>query len=279
MIPILGDLFFSYTYFFSWRDALEILFFTTIIYYFSLWLKKDRQKNLLGYFYAYCLVAFVAYHAQLSALTFLLAVTSPVMLMLFILMHQTTLQKNFIALRTITPAHKETTDWLETLMRSCLIALNNNKEILCVLEHTDSLQDFLSTPLIFRTPLHEQLLDIIINSNSYTQERLLWITTGGILQGINAQWNTAHLSEAHVLSTWQDNALFFTSKTDALVFHLAPNSRLFTIIVHGKEFSTITSSQALIFIKKHCAVPRSDSVQGAKKYEHSLKQSHKQPYA
>jgi hypothetical protein len=27
-------------------DILEILFFSTAIYYLSLWLKKDKQKNL-----------------------------------------------------------------------------------------------------------------------------------------------------------------------------------------------------------------------------------------
>ncbi|HSW73614.1 MAG TPA: hypothetical protein VLG71_00495 [Candidatus Limnocylindria bacterium] len=269
-MSFLYDLLFTYRYFFSWRDAVEILFFSTFIYYLSLWLKKDTQKNLLGYFYAYCITAFVAYHAQLVAISFLLVVASPLLVMFFMLMHQTTLQKNFVALRALTPATKDAPDWLETLFKSCLIALNNNKEVRCIIEHTNSLQEFLYAPLEFQTALNEDLLNIILQSSSYNQEQLVWVNSKGSLLGINTRWQGYDDAES-----WQEKAVFFTTKTDALIFHLSPTTRSFTIIVNGKEFSSVATSQALAFIKKYVTSPSSHP--GEKKYEASITQ--KQPHA
>src|SRR5690242_12597081 len=115
--------------FFTWRDALEILFLSTAVYYFSLWLTKDRTKNLLPAFYAYCALVFFAYNAQLTTLSQLLLLFSPMVGTIFFLLHQQTLQKNFVALRTLQPARRNNDDWLETLIQTALIALNNKKEI------------------------------------------------------------------------------------------------------------------------------------------------------
>jgi hypothetical protein len=240
----------------AWRDSVEILFFATAVYYFSLWLKKDRHKNLLGYFYSYCLIAFTAYQANLSTVTTLLCVASPVVILLFIVLHQTTLQKNFVTLRNIVPAHKDTTDWLEIVIRSCLVALNNNKEIACVIEHQDSLQEHLTTPLTLNAHVKEDLLNIVFESQSFNQQQLVWINSRGMLLGMNAQWHTLPEKSwefaTHTTSLdWQQAALFYTSKTDALLFHIAPTTRTFAIVVHGKLFDAIPTSNALPFIKKY----------------------------
>ena len=136
-------IFFTGGSFWWWRDPLEILFFITIFYFFSLWLKKDRQKNLLFYFYCYCCVIIIAFYAQLPTLSTMLFLSAPVALMLFILVHQETLQKNFISLKNASAPKILPTDWLEELLRTCLVAINNNKEVLCVIEHRNNLETFL----------------------------------------------------------------------------------------------------------------------------------------
>ncbi len=86
----------------NWRDCLEIIFFASLFYYLTLWLKKDKTKNLLPYFYGYCLITFCAYMLELTTVTSLLFLFTPAAVMLFILMHQDTLQRNIVALKHIT---------------------------------------------------------------------------------------------------------------------------------------------------------------------------------
>jgi hypothetical protein len=272
MVSFFHDLLFTYTYFCGWRDAVEILAFSTIIYYFSLWLRTDRQKNLLGYFYAYCLVVCGAYQLQLAGIIFLCAITSPIVLMLFILAHQHTLQKNFIALGNIVPAHKESHDWLESLIRSCLVALNNNQEIRCIIEHKDSLQEHLYTPLELQTQVHQDLLAILFASSSYHQDQLLWVTSKGKLIGLNARWSApayVHETTTDAAQIWKQEALFFTTKTDAIIFQLTPATRSFTLFVNGKEYPAINTANALTFIKKYLTTSTAHQYQGGRNYEQS----------
>ncbi len=257
--------------FLTWSDGIEIIFFSTGIYYFSLWLKQDHHKNLLGYFYSYCTLALIAYHVPLYGISFLLCMSSPIVFMLFILVHQNTLQKNFVALRNIVPAHKESADWLDIFIRACLINSNNNKELLCVIEHHDNLHELLSTPLNLQAPLKEDLLTIILESPSFNNQQLLWINSQGKLLGINAQWiNHTHAEFLGREDSWKDNALLFTTKIDALVVHISPATHTFDIVVKGKLFNDIRTNKVIPFIKKYLATPPTHG----EMYAHQSSSSH-----
>jgi len=235
---------------FGWRDVVEIALFSTLIYAFSLWLKCDKQKDLLYYFYGYCAIVLGAYHAQLPTVSFLLFATSPIVIMLFIVIHQETLQKNFVMLRNIMPATVGTTDWLETLIRTVLIAANNNKTVTCVIEHTDSLATIMSSPLAMHIDLEKNMLAMILDSESFEQDKPLWINSKGQLLGMNAVWTETVQQEwlddaIKNLSYAQQEALFFTTKSDAVVLSVNPQTRMFCIIVQGKIFDNINAPHAL----------------------------------
>ena len=68
----------------TWRDAAEIIFFTTCFYYLILWLNKDREKRLLPYFYGYCAITFVSHALHLSTITYSLFLFSPAIIMLLL---------------------------------------------------------------------------------------------------------------------------------------------------------------------------------------------------
>lgn len=243
-----------YHSYFGWRDAAEILFFSAIIYYFCRWLAKDSHKNLVGYFYSYCLLTAVSYTLNISTITHFLILFAPTTLMLFIVFHQFTLQKNFVTLRNIVPATPEKTDWLETLVRSCLISISNNKELVCIIEHSDSLSEHISTPLALHAPLSKELLDIVFTSNSFDQYQMLWLDSQGNVLGVNAQWKeTADDFAAQTAQgqRWKHDALLYTEKTDAIVFKVTPASHSFDIVAAGTVFEKVNAANTLTFIGKY----------------------------
>lgn len=236
---------------FTWRDALELCCFSTGIYYCSLWLKQDRQKNLLGYLYSYFLIMFLAYNLNLETLYYVLILFSPMLGMAFILIHQKTLQKNFVGLRNVMPTNSTNQEWLELMMQTALININHNKELLLVIEHTDSLQDLLVTPLPLHAQIKKGFLDLLTESHYFNPATMLWLNSRGSVLGINAEWKIAkefYLTETQ--STWKEEAIFFTAKTDAIIIKTNPAQRSFDLSISGKLIENMSADKTLFYIKK-----------------------------
>lgn len=242
----------------TWHDGIEILFFSLLFYYLALWLRKDRQQNLLWYFYGYCAITLTAYNANLPTVALFLLVFSPAIMMLFMFLHQDILQRNFVALRHITPAQVSTQNWLEALIQTCLIVINNNKTITCIIERSDNMRTFLQVPFTIHAPLHTALLEILVNGDSYDQHKMIWVDAHGNLEGINAAWRHTLLEEEskecsiqNNETTLLENALLYTTKTDALVFTINPETRTFSIIMCGNQLPKMSAHHAHATIQKH----------------------------
>jgi len=276
LLNLIQEYILGYNSFFYWRNCIEILFFTLLIYYFSLWLKADRKKNLLPYFYGYCTLTLVTHFTQLTTISYFLFLFAPVAIMLFILIHQTTLQRNFVALKNIVPAKNIKTNWPETVIRSFLFAINKNKEIHCVIESKDSLEEFLFSPLILNANIQQGLIHILYESQMFDQKKMLWLNTNGQLVGINSQWRESVFAKASSDkpifesisqnnkkpqpptlkqktpdSPFVQNALLLSSHTDALFLQITPQKRTFDIIFNGELFNNINSDNALNILKKY----------------------------
>lgn len=256
----------NYFLFFGWRDLIEIVFFSAIFYYFSLWLSTDSKKNVLIIFYSYWFLAFSSYALQLSSITFFLFTFAPVALLLFIIVHQEFLQRNFITLKNTTATPQQSSDWLESLMRICLQTINKNKEILIVIEQNDSLHDILQVPFQINTALDATLLTLLIDAHSFDQTKFIWLNKQGNLLGINASWKHIIAQEwidknVQSFELWKQDALAITHKTDALIFGVSPLLRTFSIITHGKILDNLQGSSALQILKKFLMI-RSDTKKG-----------------
>jgi hypothetical protein len=237
----------------TWYDAIEILFFSSLFYYLALWLRKDKQQNLLWYFYGYCALTLITYTVNLPTISIFLFLFSPAIIMLFIIIHQDILQRNFVALRHIKPVQKAAHNWIETLIQTALIVINNtNKSITCIVERTDTMHTFLQAPFIIHAPLNTTLLETFINSHSYDQNKMIWIDASGNLEGINASWRQTITEFSYTeQSVCLENALLYTTKTDALVFTIDSETRTFTIIMQGKKLQKINAHHAYITIQKY----------------------------
>src|SRR3989304_515274 len=196
--------------FLTWRDCIEVLFFSCTVYSFSTWLKKDTEKNLLPYLYGYCLVTLCSYYFQLPTITYCAFLFSPVVIMLFILLHQETLQRNLIALKNISPLNYHPHDWLETVLRHMLKALNEKKTMLILLEHTDSLSSYLEVAYSLDARITEGTFHLLFEKELYDPMSMLWIRSDGTIRGINSAWKTSwHPSQYTNPRAWIDDAMVY----------------------------------------------------------------------
>ena len=93
--------------------------------------------------------------------------------MLFALIHQETLQKNFVALCNITPARPTNSDWLDTMMQTALTTMNNHKNIVCIIERTQALDELIATPLPLRADITKGVLTVFLNSQVFEAEKMM----------------------------------------------------------------------------------------------------------
>jgi len=262
--------------FFSWRDGIEIILISGMIYIFMLWLKKDIYKNLLGYFYSYCILAFSAYCLQLSIITYIMCACWPAMLMVFIMIHQISLQKNFVALRPYLPPQQATSEWLNTLIRSSLLAMNNHKEVRCIIQRTDTLDPLVELGVPVNATITHDLLSMLIDSSSYSSEQMLWLTAEGTLLSINAGWNPVldehwlapEQSDMHI---WEHHAVLVTARNDAIAIRTNPKTQTYTVIVQGTIKTQINANTALQYLATY--LHSTDQVKGNMNYATNYKKS------
>ena len=237
------------------RDIIEVLFYSSCTFAFCTWLKTDKTKNILVYFFAYCTLSLTAWILQLPTLTPFLFSYAPVALLLFIVLHERTLQRNLVALCTITPARNVPQDWLDTIISSCLTIINTNRSITIVIEQKDSLDHFLVAPFIINADINKNVLEILLASPSYDEQKMIWLDSSGKIRSINASW---------VADTQKnEDAVFYTLQTDAIMVSAHPTSRTFTVISNGTETKNIAAHQARTFIKKQQHGPSSPKQKGA----------------
>lgn len=249
---------------FSITDITEIMILTILIYYFSLWLKGDNKKDLLGYFYAYGITMFITYYFQFPIIPNFLFITSPIAIIILIILHQKTLQKNYIAYKRISYQTKKITYWFDELVKSCFIALNKKKEIVCLLERNYSISDFIKTPFTFYADIEKKLFEIILENQILNNNYMIWLNNEGKLVAINTMWNfdieTDFLTNEMIkLAPWKQKSIFITYKTDAIIFKINPTSRTFDIIVKGKIVEQLNSTHAIDILEKE--ILRSDITQ------------------
>lgn len=238
-----------------YRDILEILFFASAIYYIQLWLKRDTQRNLILGFYTYCALFFASYYADLPVLRFVLFVFAPAIAMLFIILHQETLQKNFISLTKPVRIDLETTNWIDELVMCCLTALNKHKDAILVLERNDSLKSLIQAPYFIYAELKKDVFDILLEKQLPGNRNMIWINQQGKIVSINSAWKTQIDEEwvaqdAEHLHVWKQQALYITGKTDALVLKINPLSRSFDVIINGDIIENMKAETVTVYLKK-----------------------------
>lgn len=244
-----------------WSALLEIAIFSVIFYSFLRWLAQDKQKNLIGWFYGYVCMYSLAWQLNLMTIHLFLVLGAPFMLFIFCMLHQKTLQKNFISLNALqSPTQITHNHWLEELMQACLHGINTKKEIFVFIERADSLDLFLSASYFIKAPIQQPLLQLLMNNAD--DQITLWVTHNGMLQALNPHYLTSEdtywmAKEIQQLPTWQQKALLITQSSTTIAFSISPLSRQCTVIINDKITSQLQPSQALQLMQQYCLLTRS----------------------
>lgn len=213
----------------GWADIVEIFLFSSAIYFFSCWCARDRRTPLLVYFYACCAGGIFAHITNLSTIIAFLQVGWPVLIIIFIVVHQHTLQKNYIAGKVVIPAQSiAQKSWISLILRAGIRAASQKKHLIFVIQRNDILDDFIDGHLIFNSPVSKELLDMIVESPHAQGDRLVLINQYGTLQAINGTWRI-NLSE----ESWIESSIIVTGRTDAIICAIDQQTRLLTLIAQG----------------------------------------------
>ena len=239
-----------------YRDIAEILFFAAAIYYIQLWLKKDSSRNLILGFYMYCALFCASYYADLPVLRFVLFVFAPAIAMLFIILHQEALQKNFISLANPAVPLKEQGNWIDELIMCSLTALNKNKDIILVLERNDPLKNLIHSPYFIYAELKRDVFDILLDKQLPGNDYMIWINQQGKIVSINSSWKTQLdedwiSQEAEHMHVWKQQALYISGKTDAVALKINPVSRTFDVVSQGGIVEGMNAETVTTYLKKH----------------------------
>lgn len=261
-----------FPYILSWRDGIEILFFSSLLYLILRWLAQDSQKFLLGYAASYTAVLIGTHLLSLPNITIFLLLGTPVALLLLLSIHQQTLQKNFIALRNTYQTHQKKSDWIAHFMRSGLHAVHHNRALTYIIEKQDQLNSVLCSKFIFNIPLEAPILDVICASSNFNSEQPIWLTQSGMIVAINNEYNITVdpiwlAQELHELTAAAQRALTLTHKTDALVVCTNPINRTFTLMVNGKYLPDVSTQQTRALLNKYLIAKPLEQPQGAFKDE------------
>lgn len=234
------------------KNCVEIGALSSFFYVISLWLKKDTDKNLLGYFYLYLIAFLVSWHMNLLVISSFMLYTSPLILIIFTIFHQDILQRNFISMKKEAPKTKNH-EYLEELLRAALATLNANKNFYAVIAYQSDIKPFVTYNFLLNADISQECISYITSSDHFDENKFLWCSHYGQLIALNAQWKfhtTSHSpAAAHKPGQWKEDAILITSKTDACVINGNPTTRLFDLVARGKLYEQLSSHQLLQMLK------------------------------
>lgn len=242
---------------FTWQDGVEIVVFTLGAYAIIKLLAQDTQKKLLLCFYSYCLLCFAAFYLDIAGLGLVLLLSTPVVATLFIVMHQQTLQKNFVALASLTPEPEQVDQWLPELIQATLSAVNTGKSTVIILERSNSVGDLVSGGCTLNAPITPELLALLTQATNDQHLTLLATQTGKIKAYnpvLNIPFDTTWLSdEVQLLARITQDSVILTEKTDAIVWILSAQTRFFTLTISGKLYERLSASSLMAAINRYIA--------------------------
>ncbi len=241
---------------YTYQNYIELFLFIIVTYKSLTWLKKDHTKPLLIYSYAYFALMFASYGLSCNILFHTMVIFSPAFVLFCIVIHQKQLQKNFVfaSSKQITPQTIPNQNWLEVLIRSCLLSSYQKKQLICIVQRSDYLGTLLHAPYELSLPIQQDIVDLVLASNDLDNPSILWTDSSGILCSVNVKWKKTLTEEVFMFNQQnQQSALthhhetiaMLTKKTDAFVFLINASTGEHAIWHQGKCLHQITIDQLL----------------------------------
>lgn len=194
--------------------------------------------------YGYCLMLIGAYLLTLPFIFSLLLSATPIVCILLILMHQETLQKNFVIPQKIVPALRDSS-WIESLIQTCMIASAQNKNLHIVIQHHDDISTYVELGCPVNSFLSKELLLTLVNSSDFHEGSFIYTQSDGTLIAINSSLrnitNKVFSDSVTEQISWQEFALSLSAKTDVVIVKSDRINNTFTVIMRGMITPKLTA--------------------------------------
>ncbi|MCX5923683.1 MAG: hypothetical protein NTU89_03915 [Candidatus Dependentiae bacterium] len=241
---------------YTYQNYIELFFFVLITNKTLTWLKKDHTKHLLFYTYSYFALLFASYSFSCTILFSSMIIFSPALVIFCIVIHQKQIQKNFVfaSLKQVSPSTIPDQNWLEVLIRSCLLSSYQKKQLICIVQRFDHLGTLLQAPYELNLPVQQDIVDLILASNDLDNPSILWADQSGILCSVNVKWKKLlseevfmfdKQSELHPLTHHHATISMLTKKTDSFAFLINASTGEHALWYQGKCCKQITIDQLL----------------------------------
>ncbi|MFZ5954055.1 MAG: hypothetical protein ACOYT8_03095 [Candidatus Dependentiae bacterium] len=252
------------------RDIIEISFYFMIIYRLSLWLAKDNS-NLIFWFWGYSCSLLVAYLINIPTTILFLVFLWPLFITLLFIVHQETIQKNFIALAKI-PQQINNKNWLNILIKESLITTHRNKQVLCIIETNFNIHSYIENPLPVHSLITPDLITLITHSEFYNQNKFILIDQEGYLRGINVTIpsiaNTLSLGEN---KNSIEHFTTFSFKLKNLIVRASSSTHTFDMVIEGKIYLKMTALQTQELLQTYFSSINQQKDRGIETYANNQK--------
>jgi hypothetical protein len=177
--------------------------------------------------------------------------------MLFIIVHQKSLQKNYVAARTIKPTQQaDLNTWLQIMISTAFKSIQYKKDLIFIIEGKNNLDDFVTSTTTFNAPIQKQLCNIIVESSLCKSKSQIIITQHGTLRTISSGWKKEidHVwldNKTKTYAPWEQEALYWCTHLDALIFYIEPTTKKCTIIAQGNRVPHLSLEKAMSIIAQY----------------------------
>lgn len=235
------------------QNYAEIFILSILIYKMLRWLQQDQTKHIILYVYAYTGLIIFSFIFSCTTLFTILCIMMPLATIISIMAHQKQLQKNFVlaTCKDITPHTMPIKNWLELIIRGHLLAAYQNKQIFCIIQRNDTLINILESNCNIFVPIQQEITDLIFSSSALNTPSIIWLTSSGIINSVNASWSQTVTSELlHPYNLHHAAITLVTAKTDAVVWSINTETKFAMLWHQGKCLQQITIDQLITSCKQ-----------------------------
>lgn len=243
---------------YTYQNYIEIFILSVLVYKALRWLQADHTKPMILYVYLYSGIMIFSQLINATILFWVLAICAPIAIIICIIAHQKNIQKYFAWKNTHRFENSILPDaqWLETLMRSILLAAHHKKNIFCIIQRKDYIQHFVEASYKMELPIQKNVLDLIFASPLIENPSIVLVTEFGVLKHVNGIWSNKLLEymmmfgEHDSIEHCQEAANVLSRRTDAIIWYINPNTQECSVWYQDVHIKNISVDQVLTLLKK-----------------------------
>jgi len=147
--------------------------------------------------------------------------------------------------------------------------MNNKKQVIGIIEHDDNLDALLTTSYPLHIQLQKNIAALLLESNLYNQNAFMFLSSSGLLKGINCIW-TKEITATH---QWQA-AIQVSLNNNILAFKCNPETNSFDVAIQGNLIEQISSNNFRTILIQYLHKNSSKSRNNRVKYFNKEDQNH-----